>query len=68
MKKQDENQKKKMIWVYCLIAVLAITAVRLICHFAGVEMSDTVSRLFGGAEVVAVAAMVFYYMRWRQQR
>lgn len=68
MKKQNADQKKPMTWVICLIIVVAITAVRLICHFAGVEMSDTLSRVFGGAEIVAVAAMVYFYMKWRQQQ
>ena len=68
MSKEPEKKMKKSVWVGCLIAVIAITAVRLILHVAGVEMSDTVSRIFGGAEIVAVAAMVYTYMKWRQQQ
>ena len=68
MKKEPERKMKKLYWVVCLIAVRGITAIRLICHFAGVELSDTLSRLFGGAEIVAMAAMVYTYMRWRQQQ
>ena len=59
---------KKIYWLVCLIAVVAITVVRVILHFAGVELSDTFSRAFGSAEIVAVAAMVFLYLRWRQQQ
>ncbi|MBE6998028.1 MAG: hypothetical protein E7427_07680 [Ruminococcaceae bacterium] len=66
MKKQPEKKNSKVLWVVCLVAVLAITAVRVICHFAGVEMSDAVSRGFGIAELIAVAAMVYTYMKWRQ--
>ena len=68
MKKQTDREKRKIYWVVCLIAVLAIMAVRVILHVAGVEMSDTLSRIFGGAEIVAVAAMVFFYMKWRNDR
>lgn len=68
MKNQPEKKMKKMVWVVCLIAVLGITAVRVVLHFAGVEMSDTLQRVFGGAEIVAVAAMVYTYMRWRNQQ
>lgn len=68
MKKEPERKMKKLYWVVCLIAVLGITAIRLICHFAGVELSDTMTRVFGGAEIVAMAAMVYTYLRWRQQQ
>ena len=68
MKKEPEKKMKKIYWVVCLIVVLAVTAVRVACHFAGVELSDTLSRVFGGAEIVAVAAMVYTYMKWRQQQ
>ncbi len=66
MKNQPEKQRKKIYWVVCLIAALAITAARVICHFAGAALSDTATRVFGGAETVAVAGMVFFYLRWRQ--
>ncbi len=68
MKKQPGKKNNKTLWIACLIAVVAITAVRVVCHFAGVEMSDTLSRAFGFAEIVAVAAMVYTYMKWRQQK
>ena len=45
-----------------------IIAARVICQIAGVELSDTMERVFGGAELVAVAAMAYTYMRWRQQQ
>ena len=67
MKKQPEKKYKKIYWLIFLIAALVITAVRVICHFAGAELSDTASRAFGSAELVAVAGMVFFYMRWRQE-
>ena len=67
MKNQPEKKMKKIYWVVCLIVVLGVTAVRVVFHFAGVELSDTLSRVFGGAEVVAVAAMAYTYMRWRTQ-
>ena len=51
----------------CLIAVVVILAARLILHFAGVELSDTLSDVFNWAEAVAVAAMAFFYLRWRQR-
>ena len=68
MKKEPEKKMKKIYWVICLIVVVVITAVRVACHFARVEMSDTLSRAFGWAEIVAVAAMVYSYMKWRQQQ
>ncbi len=69
MKKEPEKKfvYKKIYWFICLIAVIAITVVRVILHFAGIELSDALSRAFGSAEIVAVAAMVFLYLRWRQQ-
>ena len=67
MKKQPEKKMKKTVWVVCLIVVLAIIAARVICQVAGVELSDTMERVFGGAELVAVAAMAYTSMRWRQQ-
>ena len=66
MKKEPENKYKKIYWVVCLIAVVVILAARLILHFAGVELSDTLSDVFNWAEAVAVAAMAFFYLRWRQ--
>ncbi len=66
MKKKPEKKNSKTLWIVCLIVVVGVTAARLICHFAGVELSDTLSRVFGGAEIVAVAAMVYSYMKWRR--
>ena len=66
MKKEPEGKFKKIYWVVCLIAVVVILAARLILHFAGVELSDTVLDVFNWAEGVAVAAMAFTYLRGRQ--
>lgn len=66
MKKEPEGKFKKIYWVVCLIAVVVILAARLILHFAGVELSDTVLDVFNWGEGVAVAAMAFTYLRWRQ--
>lgn len=68
MSKEPEKKMKKSVWIGFLIAVIGITVLRLGLHVAGIELSDTVSRIFGGAEIVAMAGMVFTYMRWRQQQ
>lgn len=68
MSKEPEKKNSKTPWFVCLILVLALVAARLICHFAGVEFSDTGTRVFGGAELVATAGMAFFYMRWRRKR
>ena len=68
MSKEPEKKMKKSVWVGFLIAVIGIMALRLILHFAGVELSDMASRIFGGAEIVAMAGMVYCYMRWRMQQ
>ncbi len=68
MSKEPEKKMKKSVWVGFLIAVIGIIVVRLGLHVAGIELSDTVSRIFGGAEIVAMAGMVYCYMRWRKQQ
>ena len=68
MKNEPEGKFKKIYWVISLIAVLVIIAARVVCELAGVTLSDTATRVFGGAEIVAVAAMVYCYMKWRRQQ
>ena len=47
--------------------IVLITLARVICHFTGTEWSDTLTRVLGGVEIVAVAVLAYSYMKWRKK-
>ena len=57
----------KTLLLVCLALIVAITAARIICHFCGVALSDTLVRVLGGVEIVAVAVLAYSYMKWRKK-
>ena len=65
MKKQPEKKKNVRLWAACLIVIGVITLARVICQIAGIDWSDTLSRVLGGVDIVAAAVMAYSYMRWR---
>ena len=65
MSKKPEKKKNTSLWVVCIGVVLAVILVRIVCHVAGVALSDTLVRVMGGLQLIAVFVAAFSYARWR---
>ena len=65
MAKKPEQKKNTSLWLVCIGIVLAVILVRIVCHVAGVTLSDTLVRVMGGLQLIAVFVAAFSYARWR---
>ena len=64
-KKPERKKKNTLLWIICIAVVLAVILVRVVCQMAGVPLSDTLIRVMGGVQLVAVFVAAFSYARWR---
>ena len=64
-KKKPEKKKNTLLWIICVCVVLAVVLVRVVCQMAGVSLPDTLVRVMGIVQLVAVFVAAFSYARWR---
>ena len=67
MKKKPQNKKNPAPWIVCIAVIAAVILARIVCYVAGVAWSDTLTRVFGGVELVAVAVLAYSVVRARQK-
>ena len=68
MKKKPEKKKSSRLLLISMLAVIvAVTAVRLIFALCGAPLSDTLVRVLGCVEILAVAVLVYSYIKDRQR-
>ena len=67
MRKKPQKQNNPILGIVCIVVIVLITLARGICHFTGAEWSDTLTRVLGGVEIVAVAVLAYSYMKWRKK-
>ncbi len=68
MKRQPQKKKRPALWIACLAVIVGITAARVICHVSGVDWSDTLTRVLGGIEIIAAAALAFTFVQSRRNQ
>jgi len=67
MNKQPTKKNHPILGIICIAVIVLITLARVVCHFTGTEWTDTLTRVLGGAEIVAVAVLAYSYMKWRKK-
>lgn len=67
MKQQPQKKTHPILGIICIVVIVLITLARVVCHFTGTEWTDTLTRVLGGAEIVAVAVLAYSYMKWRKK-
>ena len=65
--RKKPQQQNPILGIVCIVVIVLITLARVICYFTGAEWSDTLTRVLGGVEIVAVEVLAYSYMKWRKK-
>ena len=55
----------RMVWSISLLAIACFTIVSVGCSFAGVQLPDLLTRVFGVVDLCALAALAFTSVKLR---
>ena len=58
----------RMAWSISLLIIACITIVSVICNFAGADLPDALTRIFGVLDLCAIVVLAFTTVKLRNQK